>query len=213
LHSDYIPIHDRANSFKYNPYSEESGSVSDDTSLYIVVHGTLMSISWTFLSFSGIFIARYMKKYIEKYWFRTHIMIFATLFCLTYFAFMLAIVLKSGVLFNSVHGILGLLIIIGLPLQIVLGIIIDKMFDPSRSAIPLRDKVHWLFGIFLSSAGVVNVFIGHYNFGTPYVLVIINGLVLLFFIVIFIYGHLNIGQQHDMNHDNLVYTLIEDHET
>jgi hypothetical protein len=49
---------------------------------------------------------------------------------------------------------------VGSVVQLILGVVIDKKFNPTRSEIPLRDKVHWWLGRVLFALSILNIFLG-----------------------------------------------------
>ena len=45
-------------------------------------------------------------------------------------------------------------------LQLISGVVIDKLFDPTRVKTPLTDKLHWWGGRISVLFGIVNTFLG-----------------------------------------------------
>ncbi|EGF84250.1 hypothetical protein BATDEDRAFT_22118 [Batrachochytrium dendrobatidis JAM81] len=125
-------------------------------------HGIMMFVAWTISPAIGIFIARYMKDRLGVWWFRLHVffMFFVT-GLLTIAAIILVVLYKTPPHFtNGFHRSFGLAIAIVMIIQIILGVICDRMFSPNRTSIPIWDKLHWIFGRSLAVAGMINIITG-----------------------------------------------------
>ncbi|KAJ3346152.1 hypothetical protein HDU91_007126, partial [Kappamyces sp. JEL0680] len=134
---------------------------------YITVvrlHGYVMIYAWVVCPFVGIFIARYMKDRLGHWWFRLHvgIMLFG---CAagTLGAILLVFLFKSGSHFvssPSLHPLLGLLVFIIMILQMILGVVSDRLFSTDRTAVPWWDKMHWWAGRISVGLAVVTIWTG-----------------------------------------------------
>lgn len=77
-----------------------------------------------------------------KKWFISHILLNVIALILIVTAFVIAIVMvdddfKQTEQVNRAHAILGLVTVILLGLQIIIGIVADRLFDPNRSKVPI----------------------------------------------------------------------------
>ncbi|KAJ3157576.1 hypothetical protein HDU86_003228 [Geranomyces michiganensis] len=118
-----------------------------------VIHGVLMSIAWLVLAPVAILIARFGKKALGVWWFRLHFLLLSLCAALTYAAFAVVyrVVADNGerhysYAANGIHVILGLMVVILTAPQIFLGILIDKLWTPSRKSVPWWDRLHWWCG-------------------------------------------------------------------
>ena len=86
---------------------------------------------------------------------------------------------------------MGLLIFIFAFIQIGSGVYIDKTFDPKRTSIPIRDKLHWWNGRILMILSWINVPLGMYLFNdswyafSPFYYVGLAAWILLLFITFY----------------------------
>jgi sorbitol-specific phosphotransferase system component IIBC len=80
-------------------------------------------------------------------------------------------------------------------LQVFLGVVIDKLFEPGREAIPIQDIVHWWLGRLIFLLALVNIFIGLvYYTSTSFVIAFVVWCV--FVIVLMVFFQFTIGQSH-----------------
>ncbi|KAI8812800.1 hypothetical protein BJ742DRAFT_767925 [Cladochytrium replicatum] len=143
--------------------------------MLLVAHGWLMALAWGVFAPSAVIVARYFKPKLGVWWFRIHYILFTLVVLFTFIALGLIYVYtesSGGEQFSvsdplkGTHVVLGMLLICAAPLQAVLGIVIDKLFDPARSAIPIRDKIHWWVGrsaLLLGFAVVVPIGLALYS--------------------------------------------------
>ncbi|KAI9218776.1 hypothetical protein BC828DRAFT_407290, partial [Blastocladiella britannica] len=145
-----------------------------------------------------IFTARFLKTRIPQQWFSIHRALFLGVLVLTIAGFVTAFLyVDGGAHFDSLHAIIGLAMLSATVLQVVLGFVIDKMFDPTRNTAPIRDKAHWALGYFLLVAGPINVILGYgFNMFPAWVQVANVGVIGLFGGSL-VAGQLLVGQQHD----------------
>jgi quinol-cytochrome oxidoreductase complex cytochrome b subunit len=99
--------------------------------------------------------------------------------------------------FQSLHGILGMLMVVLTLVQFILGIAIDKLFDASRVSIPIRDKVHWFLGVFVTLLSIAVMVLGHLIYGTDGGLFALHLVVILLWVIAFCVAQIKIGQTHD----------------
>jgi hypothetical protein len=129
--------------------------------LLLGVHGALMTTAWAVLATAGIFIARYNKNE-NKWWFRVHIALFivSILFIIT--GFVVAVAAHGWSLhFHDTHNAIGVVLVVGVFIQPVLGFIADKMFNPNRLSPPVfPDQIHWYIGRVLYIMALFNIYLG-----------------------------------------------------
>ena len=127
-----------------------------------LLHGILMWIAWMVSPFLGIFIARYMKSKLGHNWYRLHVffMGFCTIM-LTLGSFVLIFLYQRPPHFsNSIHAVLGLVVVIVCVIQGVLGFLSNLWFDPDRMSVPVIDMAHWWVGRLVFVAGIINSYLG-----------------------------------------------------
>ncbi|KAJ3208231.1 hypothetical protein HDU82_002770 [Entophlyctis luteolus] len=137
-----------------------------------VAHGALMFTAWAVLLPVGIFIARYLKDRLGAGWYVLHkwIMIAGVSICTVAGLVIIELSVPTGSsrFSGSQHAILGAIITLALyPLQIILGLVSNALFDPSRPSIPWWDQVHWWIGRLLLLLGILNTFFGLILFDPP----------------------------------------------
>jgi hypothetical protein len=122
------------------------------------LHGILMVIAWCALLFTGSFFARYLKV-LTTAWFKIHVALQTVGTALVLASFII-IFIFIGQFTMGAHQIIGIVIFGLTMLQPFLGLIADRLFDPSRSKAPAQDQIHWWIGRFLLVLSVVNIFLG-----------------------------------------------------
>ncbi|KAJ3177644.1 hypothetical protein HDU87_004397 [Geranomyces variabilis] len=144
-----------------------SGSQDDGNSEKLVkAHGLIMGIAWGVLAPAAVLIARFGKAAMGVWWFRVHAGIFAAVVILTYVAFVLVYesIGSDGTHFsvsdNGAHVILGLIVLILAAPQALLGIIIDRLYNPERKATPFHDLIHHHLGRLTLLVALVNIPLG-----------------------------------------------------
>ncbi|KAI9172972.1 hypothetical protein H9P43_007103 [Blastocladiella emersonii ATCC 22665] len=164
----------------------------------VLVHGILMAVAWSVISFTAIFFARFMKGKLPSKWFPIHRALFLLAIVMTIVAFGLVVgTNSSGDHFTTTHGLIGFLVFIASLLQLILGFVIDKLFDPARTKVPFHDKLHWIAGYFLAVAAPVNVVLGHLSYETPTALFVVNLVVFGLYVALFAVGQARFGQTHE----------------
>ena len=129
------------------PNASNLTSTTSNPWFYVWVHGGLMGSCWMGLVPLSIFVARYLKSHLGKWWFRVHLVLGLLILATATSAF---IVIQVGfykpIPYNKPHVILGLITFICLFLQSILGFVIDRLYSPDRQEVPWRDRLHWWFG-------------------------------------------------------------------
>ncbi|KAJ3247473.1 hypothetical protein HDU78_004178 [Chytriomyces hyalinus] len=130
---------------------ETTGDVQAITqSTLIFAHSLVMFIAWGVLPFAGIFVARYMKQRWEKSWYAIHwcLMLFGTGALTVAGLVAVEVNLGDGVarFTKSSHAVAGAVLALGVyPAQVILGFVINALFDVERVAVPWWDHLHaWL---------------------------------------------------------------------
>ncbi|KAI9218095.1 hypothetical protein BC828DRAFT_389552 [Blastocladiella britannica] len=203
--------HDAQGSFTYNSLDTTTlvtwdatgngyptgGSSESVRPTALLVHAVCMGLTWSVLSFTSSFTARYLKHRIGAAWFVVHRGMAVAILVLTVAGFALVVGTNGGEYFASLHALIGLGVVLAMFVQIGLGIYIDKMFDPNRKSVPMHDKVHWWFGYTLLAAGALNVLLGHYKYGSSKAWIYANVAVVAAAVVAFVVGESKLGQSHD----------------
>ncbi|KAJ3356755.1 hypothetical protein GGF32_001386 [Allomyces javanicus] len=135
----------------------DAGSMSRTT--VVLVHAVCMVVAWGFLTNVAIYVVAFLKASLGDKWFKIHWGIMAVVALLNNAGFVV-IVINSTRHFTSPHGILGLVVFALLWVQILLGVVIDRLYDPTRGAAPIRDKIHWVIGYLLALAAPANIVLG-----------------------------------------------------
>jgi hypothetical protein len=146
--------------FNENDFNESVNG--DKTHLIIQIHGILMLFAWSISPFIGIFVARYLKRTLGVWWYRIHVflMFFVTGgFTLSAFALIYSFS-QAPLLYSGTHGKMGLIIIMIMILQIILGFICNALWSKARVTIPWYDKAHWWIGRMVTILGIINVSFG-----------------------------------------------------
>ncbi|KAI8615913.1 hypothetical protein BC830DRAFT_1168231 [Chytriomyces sp. MP71] len=144
-----------------------TSSTPSNYATLVLVHGALMFVAWAVLTPLAIFIGRYMKTRLERIWFPLHTMLLTLgVGGLTISALVCVEIARGGLdstafSRNGVHGILGAVIIFGAyPFQILLGVISNALYRPTRMRIPWWDYLHHWTGRFLGLAAMINCYLG-----------------------------------------------------
>jgi len=158
---------------------------------YIIAHSTLMFIAWFIITPGSIFVARFGRNILPSSWFKIHWI--AQLFVATplvIIGFILPIVAVAGnVVFDETHQIVGLTLFIGLFVQLIIGGVHHKLYDPSRNYTPWWTHLHKLFGklLFVLASFQVPLGLALYK-ANPYYKYIFYA---YFFVLIIAYGVLS----------------------
>ncbi len=188
------------NFFSSNALCEAAATA---TNPYFKAHGILMIVGWTMMLFVGTYIARYMKP-VTNLWFKVHVAL-QTIGCFAVVAaFVLILVYYNGGFTVGWHQMIGLFVVIGTVAQPIIGAIADRMYDPSRTKIPVwPDQIHWWVGRITSIVALAAIFLGIWVYmPTSNVAYILFGVYCFLTFVIVMVAELKIG----VAHENEVYT-------
>jgi magnesium-transporting ATPase (P-type) len=169
----------------------------------VEIHGSFMYVAWGVAPFFGIFVARYMKSLGHK-WYILHLWIFLGVTGLgTLIGFLLIVLYKSPSQPRELHDFLGIFIFVFMMIQILLGFFINYMWKPSRTSVPIHDKIHWWMGRGVFVAGLINIALGLLSYAKRwpvstsvyvcYILLVICGFLLFF------YGDYRDGKKQPVN--------------
>ena len=162
-----------------------------------VVHGALMMAAWMGLTPLAIFIARYLKPILDFWWFRFHAILQVVTVLLTSAAFVIVIIPDSRSPFwIGAHAYVGILVVGGCILQVVLGYVIDRLYDQDRERVPWRDQLHWWLGRLLYVLSLIAVTLGLAQSGAPGTFWIAYGVLLGLSTIGFVAGQIRIGPHH-----------------
>jgi hypothetical protein len=176
-------------------------STLDQYKTIMLGHGILFFIAWFFAPMVAIFVARYMKASLGIWWYRLHwgLMFFVTGF-FTLIGFLLVILYKKPPHFSDAHGQLGMFMVVATVFQIVLGFVINALWNPNRTSIPWWDKMHWWFGRLAFLLGIVNIYLGIQEYFERIALSDGTGLIITYWIIVvlglllLIFGQIKYGQ-------------------
>ncbi|KAJ9059848.1 hypothetical protein DSO57_1037270 [Entomophthora muscae] len=186
-----IPMHTQKGTLRYS----FQGEVEQDSgvSAFIVWHGILMILAWMILPAMAIFIARYLKDSLGPRWLTAHM----TLFAAAAAAAVLSITIVAynlGNVLDDPHAAIGVVVMVLMGVQIILGVVIDKLWDPERNYIPMQDIVHWWLGRLLFLMAISNIIYGIVLVGNPIYFWFPTTCFMIIITLSFIYGHIKIGR-------------------
>lgn len=147
---------------RHDGHEEETeGWIHTETAM--CVHGALMVIGWVFCINLGNAVARYLRNAPFPFdgWFKTHIVLQVCGFIMTLTSFIIIMVhvgLGDDSHFAGLHQFVGLLVMLGVFLQIPLGVVAHFRWTPGHTS--ALDKWHWWIGRGLYWLGLVNVLTG-----------------------------------------------------
>ncbi|TPX32154.1 hypothetical protein SmJEL517_g04716 [Synchytrium microbalum] len=185
-----------------------SSSSSDDMYQQLIVfHGILMFLAWAVLSPFAIIVSRYFKAVLGVWWFRIHYITLSVVIIFTFFSFALAYIGIGSTTshFNyasqGIHTVLGLALVIAAPLQGILGMVINALFNPERKGIPKHDMAHWWIGRAIIIAAMIDIIFGlrlyqNRGYDVPLWMWVIVGLVLIGAFGTYLILQLTIGVEH-----------------
>ncbi|KAJ1569982.1 hypothetical protein HK096_007320, partial [Nowakowskiella sp. JEL0078] len=163
-------------------------TTSTANSQLMYAHAILLVISWGLLAPAGIIVARFFKNALGVWWFRLHWGLFGTATLLTLVSFALIFVYvtqNGGSHFFSIHAIFGIIFVVLVPVQFALGIVIDRLFNPARNAVPIIDKAHWWLGRFVFILGsLIIIPLGIKLFGSNFDETLATSLLIAYFVYI-----------------------------
>ncbi|KAH6585561.1 hypothetical protein BASA50_001170 [Batrachochytrium salamandrivorans] len=185
-------------------------------------HGIIMFVAWIISPALGVFIARYLKVVLGVWWFRLHVFfMFVVTGLLTLSGITILVLFGNPPHFQGpYHEQLGLAIGISTIIQLILGVVSDRLYQPYRKSIPIWDKMHWWFGRLIIVAAFINVIFGSIlfqngNYDFSLTLKILFGVVVALIVIMFIFGEHRYSQTYnhipdtDINQEPVIkeYTL------
>lgn len=127
-----------------------------------------MFLAWAFLVPIGIHFAAHERQ-LGDVWFYTHVRVMLAAFVLILVSFIIIVVATSpGPHFDCTHAICGLVVVIVTVLQILLGYVIDKVFNEKRTSVPWHDRLHWWTGRLLFVLAIVAISLGLNEYSERY---------------------------------------------
>eukprot|EP00158_Paraphelidium_tribonemae_P009915 Partr_v1_DN28999_c2_g1_i6_m25734 putative Ferric-chelate reductase len=170
-------------------FSSSTVTSAPATELALLAHGLGMALSWLILVPLAVVIARYYRS-IGHSWFISHWVLNIVAVVITVGLAAVVILKNEQRLYLSpdlptkIHGIVGLFIMGGAPLQSVPGKLADYFWAPGRVGTPIwPDKLHWWLGRFLVVFGFVNVGIGAFLYDPSFTMFSIF-IVIMFFVIV-----------------------------
>lgn len=133
-----------------------------------LVHGILMLLAWVALSTPGMFIARYLKD-LGRPWYLLHraMLNIVLIFTLVGFAIITAERAIAQANYVNPHAYLGIIVTILVIVQVILGVLANRLWSPSRPGTPaFPDMIHWWLGRSLLVLGAANCGWGLYIYGS-----------------------------------------------
>ncbi|KAI9145971.1 hypothetical protein BKA69DRAFT_1046561 [Paraphysoderma sedebokerense] len=173
------------------------GALSYNTA--VLIHAVLMVFAWHFCAHIAVFLARYMKSTMPTSWFKIHRALFILVCVCTITGFAVMYASISGH-FRNTHGIVGLLMLICMLLQSVLGFVIDRLFKPNRKRVPWYDMVHWWLGKLLVASGPLTIMLGLLQNSSSNILIAFYTMMWASFLAVFAVAEVKIGQTHEHTH-------------
>jgi hypothetical protein len=168
LSSSRINYHNSYGRFQLNVANGTSTTDSASSGVsFFLIHGTLMFLGWNVMPYFGILAAGPFKKILGVWWFRIHVALLGFAGPALVAAGFVLVVISKSAHFNSPHSILGLITVISQALQIILGVAIDRLWNPERVAIPWYDKLHWYAGRILFVLSQTVIILGLLSYGEP----------------------------------------------
>jgi len=125
---------------------------------FILVHALPLCIVWLLLAPLSVLIS--VHRHRMRKWFPLHIMLSLCVFFVTLMAAYPGYVKSEGKHFHFWHRRIGSSTVLIMILQMLLGIYVSVTYDPDRSVIPLRDKIHWWTGRLVVMLAFVSVLLG-----------------------------------------------------
>ncbi|KAJ9080657.1 hypothetical protein DSO57_1022567 [Entomophthora muscae] len=185
-----FPKHTQKGTLRYSFQGEVEQK--SGVSAFIVWHGILMILAWMVLPAMAIFTARYLKDRLGPRWLTVHISLFAAAAAVAVLAIII-VAYNLGNVLHDPHAAVGVVVMVLMAGQIILGVVIDKLWDPARNYIPMQDKVHWWLGRLLFLLAISNIIYGIVIVGNPIFLWFPTACFIAAILLAFIYGQNKIG--------------------
>ncbi|KAJ3062553.1 hypothetical protein HK102_008729 [Quaeritorhiza haematococci] len=190
------------------------GSVEIGSSeYYFQLHGLLMFFAWGYFLPLGVMSARYFKS-IGVWWFRIHWLMLSMTVILSLVSYGLVKLAMGGggespEPIPKTHRIFGNIIVWSSLGQAILGIVIDRLFNPNRTSVPIWDKAHWWLGRLLGVMTFVNLMLGVKAYGLGDVFLWFVGIHFVAFVGVMVVLQVFVGQQHHQE-PQTTYTPMKD---
>uniref|UniRef100_A0A1D1ZCF9 Ferric-chelate reductase 1 n=1 Tax=Anthurium amnicola TaxID=1678845 RepID=A0A1D1ZCF9_9ARAE len=141
----YLPRHDYNGNIKLD--LEKGSSELSQYDKLVIAHASLMFLAWLVIIPSAIFIARFAKNVLKTTWFKLHagIQVFLSI-PVVLAGSSLAFAAAGDLKFDDPHKIIGFVLFLGFFIQLAIGIIHHRLYDPKRVHTPWWTKLHWWFG-------------------------------------------------------------------
>lgn len=181
-----LTYHDDCGTFSLNLASGESNSQTL-VNLWALSHGVILFFGWNLFPFLGILAAGPLRPKLGALWFKIHVSLLGFISPLVVVVGVaLAIVGKSSNHFGTIHEILGLIVIIITLIQIILGVVIDKLWNPQRTKVPWYDQLHWHLGRLLFLLAQINIILGLVQYSAKPIYFIIYPILLVLQIIMYL---------------------------
>ncbi|KAJ3285875.1 hypothetical protein HDU76_008055 [Blyttiomyces sp. JEL0837] len=200
-----IRQHDDFGAFALNLQSGGQGysiATGELAMLYKKLHGISMFLAWAVFPWVGVFTARYLKDALGHNWYRIHVGTMVGGALLFSALGMLFIELEiSGPRFTTQdsHRILGIVVAFALlPAQIILGYVINALFNPERTSVPWHDQLHQWVGRGSVILAAVTIHLGLVLYSAP------SGYIVAFWVwqglmlIVMVAGQFKFGQVNHM---------------
>ncbi|CAJ0755063.1 5825_t:CDS:2 [Entrophospora sp. SA101] len=186
--------------------------------LFLIIHGSLMFAAWAVAAPLGVFFARFGRNVLPKRWFSLHWGIQALLALpLTVIGFIMAFPSGASFTTRNSHHVIGMVILICLFVQLLIGGIHHHMYDPNRKSIPWWTKLHWWFGRCLVLLALVQISLGLDLYDVnPFLLdayyVYAGSLVFIYLVMSFLFWNKRRNQIQKYGKSSFIYTGIKKQE-
>ncbi|RHZ51959.1 hypothetical protein Glove_467g17 [Diversispora epigaea] len=156
-----IKVHSKKDVISMNLVEVETSSTLTRYDKLIIAHAIIMFTAWGIAVPGAIFIARFARNSLPKSWFHLHwsIQVFLTT-PLVIVAGILSSLAVKGFRLDDPHKIIGSILFIGLFIQLTIGAIHHKLFDPNRQYVPWWTRLHWWFGRILVVLSIFQIPLG-----------------------------------------------------
>lgn len=160
------------------------------TTAVILAHAITMMLGWMVFPALGIYVARYLKRLMDVWWFYLHILFMMFAGVLIVFGMSILAITGPFMWQLSAHGVMGCVVAGLFVFNFFLGIVIDRLWDPDRLHVPIQDKIHWWIGRCVPILGIVTIGFGIFQLDSSYnrlpwlicfvILIVLN--IILFFL-------------------------------
>ncbi|CAJ0649607.1 12625_t:CDS:2 [Entrophospora sp. SA101] len=177
-----------------------------------------ISKPWAVAAPLGVFFARFGRNVLPKRWFSLHWGIQALLALpLTVIGFIMAFPSGASFTTRNSHHVIGMVILICLFVQLLIGGIHHHMYDPNRKSIPWWTKLHWWFGRCLVLLALVQISLGLDLYDVnPFLLdayyVYAGSLVFIYLVMSFLFWNKRRNQIQKYGKSSFIYTGIKKQE-